>query len=64
MADSGQTVAARIVEAMREVGVLFVAFAPLDAAFSGGTRAVRVAVAFFGIGSVLFGALSCWKGDV
>jgi hypothetical protein len=55
MADSGQTVAARIVEAMREVGVLFVAFAPLDAALSGGPRAVRVAVAFFGIGLVPFG---------
>jgi len=48
------TAAERVVEAMREVGVLFVAFAPLDAAFSGGPRAVRVAVAFFGIGLVLF----------
>lgn len=34
--------------------LVLIAFAPLDAGFSGDPRAVRVAVAFFGIGLVLF----------
>jgi len=55
MADSGQpTVAARIVEAMREVGVLLIAFAPLDAMFCGGLRALRWMLLFFSFGVLLF----------
>ena len=48
------TVQQRIEEAMREVGVLLIAFAPLDAAFTGGSRAARFAVAFFFGGLLLF----------
>ena len=55
---TGRTVEERIVEAMREVGVLLVAFAPLDAAFSGGPRALSWLLLFLSFGLLLFvGAL-------
>jgi len=50
-----QTVAERIEEAMREIGVLLIAFAPLDTAFAGGRPAVGWALLFFLAGLFLFG---------
>jgi len=56
------TAAERVVEAMREVGVLLIAFAPLDAAFSGGPGALRLAVAFFVVGLILFAGAVVLEG--
>jgi hypothetical protein len=39
---------------MREVGVLLIAFAPLDAVFSGGPRALRWMLLCFSFGVLLF----------
>jgi hypothetical protein len=57
-----RTVSERIVEAMREIGVLLIAFAPLDAAFSGGPGALRLAVAFFAVGLVFFAGAVVLEG--
>jgi hypothetical protein len=47
---------ALIAEAVREVGVLLVAFSPLDLAFAdSGSRPMIAALTFFVIGLVLFG---------
>lgn len=48
------TAAERIIEAMRAIGVLLIAFAPLDAAFSGGVRSAGFAIAFGSLGLLLF----------
>jgi len=50
-----KTVAERIEEAMREIGVLLIAFAPLDTAFAGARSAIGWALLFFLAGLFLFG---------
>jgi hypothetical protein len=49
----------RLEDAMREVGTLLVAFAPLDAALAEGGRATRALLFFLLIGMALF-AGSLW----
>ena len=57
----------RIIEGMREIGVLFLAFAPLDAALSPGARrdSTRAFLLFVVLGAFLFGGalLFEWKRD-
>ena len=49
----------RIEEAFREIGVLLVAFAPLDLAFSDAGARYPAAMLFFAIG-VLFFVMAVW----
>jgi hypothetical protein len=50
----------RVEDAMREVGTLLIAFAPLDAAIAESRRVSRILLFFFlVVGIVLFGA-SLW----
>jgi hypothetical protein len=51
---STRTVAERIEEAMREIGVLLVAFTPLDAAFTPGAQMGGRWLLFLLIGILLF----------
>ena len=44
----------RIQEAMREVGVLLIAFAPLDVGLQGAAGNLRVLFFFLGLGLLLF----------
>ena len=49
-----KSVAERIEEAMREIGVLLMAFTPLDAAFTPGARMGGRWLLFLSIGILLF----------
>ena len=51
-----RSVAERFEEAMREIGVLLIAFAPLEAAFSSGSRALTWLLLFLLVGLSLFSA--------
>jgi hypothetical protein len=57
----------RVIEGMREVGILLIAFAPLDVALNPGSgrRALGVLLFFGGLGLLLFiGALALeWRQD-
>jgi hypothetical protein len=44
----------RFIALMREVGVLLIAFAPLDMTFSSEVRAMRHLWLFFALGAILF----------
>ena len=50
-----------IAEALREIGILQIAFAPMDGALGNTPHAVMLAVFFLGIGATLF-AVGLWKG--
>ena len=49
-----KTVVERVEDALREVGTLVIAFAPLDAAFAGGTDRVALLLLFAIYGILLF----------
>jgi len=59
-----ETVRERVEHAMREVGILLIAFAPLDAAFSGDRPfVIALVLLFLGIGASLFtGAIMLERG--
>ena len=53
-----ELISTRLEEAGREIGVLLIAFAPLDLAFAGGAGRIGFAALFFLIGTLCFiGAL-------
>lgn len=55
-------VAERFEEAMREIGVLLIAFAPLEAAFSRGAGTLRWLLLFLSCGLLLFIAALYFEG--